>query len=76
MNTIITGALLVSLPILGCTAIMPVQVEPVRKPVTSIVIECVRSDSPMNRILQSRPWVHRDGYDGEVLHQYQWCHEV
>ena len=54
----------------------PVREEPVRKPATTIVIDCIDPEFEMNRFNNQEATSHRDGYAGEVLHQYQVCHEV
>ena len=69
------GTYLVSLLVVGCT-LSTVREAPVRKPVTVLIIDCIEPKSQMNRLNNSEATSHRDGYDEEVLHQYQVCYEV
>lgn len=69
------GLFLVSLSFIGCTT-SPVRETPVRKPVKSVVIDCIEPKYTLNVINNNEATSHRDGYDEEVLHQYQVCYEV
>jgi hypothetical protein len=67
---------LLSWVLAGCMTSSAVRDIPVRKPVQTLVIDCIEPKYSMNVLNNSAATSHRDGYDEEVLHQYQVCHEV
>ena len=49
-------------------------VGPYEMPSKLVIIECIEDKAgPMARINNMNATVHRDGYNGEVIHQYQVC---
>jgi len=64
---------LVSLHLQGC--ITHAREAPVRKPI-QVIIDCIVPNYSMNVMNNKRATSHRDGVNGEVIHQYQVCYEV